>query len=575
MDKSQLTVKSKNYSPLIGIIIASITFLVYLPALQNGFVNWDDNLYIYENPNIQSINLRFLRWIFSAEANATWNPLTMFSFGVEYAIWGLTPLGYHLSNVILHVINTALVFILAVQLIGFGWDYRKSVIAGALTALLFGIHPLHVESVAWVVGRTNILFTFFFLLSLLAYLKYIFNAGTKGLVLYIVSLIFFILSAMSKAMAISLPLILLIIDYYPLKRLTTNGGLIKKVLVEKIPFIILSFLIAIVTAILAAASPGRLEQPSPLIIRIFVAVKTLFFYIAKMALPYNLAPYYPYPKDISILSVKYVGSLILLIIITFLCVRTLKRTRLFLAIWVYYIITLIPVIGIIQVGGKVAADRYAYLPSLGLFFLLGLGGAAAFERYSRKGYRIFIIAMVTVILGLLIHKTIRQITVWHDSITLWSHQIKVFPQGTSIAYTNRGLAFDSLGNYRRAIEDYDKAIEVNPQDAQAYYNRGNDYNYIGEYRQAINDLSMAIELNPRDAKAYTNRGIAYYNAGGYQEAIADYNAAIRINPRDALAYYNMGLVYARLGDTKQAVFSYKKAAGLGLKQASESANSLD
>lgn len=571
MDKSQLTVKSKNYSPLIGIIIASITFLVHLPALQNGFVNFDDNILVYDNPSIKSIDFYLLGFGITTMTEM-WIPLTMLSFAFDYAIWGLEPKGFHLTNIIFHVLNTILVFILTIRLTGNVKDMsgKKVIFAGTVASLLFGIHPLRVESVAWVTERKDVLSAFFFLLSILAYTRYA-STSSKKLNYYGASFILFILALMSKPMAASLPFVLLILDFYPLRRLKIENGLrnIRGVLLEKLPFLLSALLLSILI-ILPHPSADKIFTQESFIERIFLVAHSYIFYLVKILLPFNLAPLYPFLPGVNYFNLEYTASLLLFSMITFFFIRSVKTNKLLAVAWFYYVVTLLPVIGINKIAAFATADRYTYLPGLGPFILIGLGVASIFESY-KKWLRYLSVAILSIILGIMVAKTLKQIGLWHDSVTLWSYEIKLYPDFYR-AYTNRGWAFDSLGNYGRAIEDYNKAIELNPQDVQAYYNRGNDYNYIGEYRQAINDLSMAIELNPRDAKTYTNRGIAYYNAGGYQQAIADYSTAIRINPRDALAYYNMGLVYARLGDTEQA-FYYKKAAGLGLKQASEPAKS--
>lgn len=600
-------------------LIACITFVTYLPALQNGFV-WDDDLYVLENQNIQTIDLRFLKWSFTSTVASLWHPLTIISFALDYNVWRLNPWGYHLTNIVVHTLNTILVFILTVQLIKIAilWNYNlnkswqtnknseKVLTGGAVTALLFGLHPLHVESVAWIAERKDVLSAFFFLSSLLAYLKYASYTGSRRYRFYWACLGSFIMALMSKPIAVSVPVVLLILDLYPLKRLTLQGGLegMKVVLTEKIPFIILSFLAALAT-IWAHYIGGGFSSFNviPFWARIFVATQSLIFYLYKMFLPFNLAPYYPHPGIINPFTIEYVKAFVLFSVIIFFSIRSLKWNRLFFSVCLYYLFTLIPVLGFVQVGSQAAADRYTYLPSLGPFLLAGVGIGTVVDRCSKLQCRLVVIGALILILGIMVNKTYRQISIWRDSITLWTHDIKMFPNTASVAYNNRGAAQSRIGNYRQAITDFEAAIKINPSYSEASYNIGTLYRESGYNRKAIDFLNMAINYNPRYAKAYNNRGNAYRSMGNYQAAILDYDRAIEINSKDAIAYnnrgashqaignyqqsvknyfmatelnpdyaeayYNLGSVYIQLKKVEQARISYQKAADLGLKQAQE------
>lgn len=310
---------SNKYKIQAAIFLAAlITFVAYLPALQNGFVNWDDDEYVYENSNIQSIDYIFFTWIFTLRANPTWHPLTLLSFGLDYFIWGLNPAGYHLTNIIFHTLNTILVFILTGRLLKYKFgektDYKQTIIIGGITALLFGLHPLHVESVAWISERKDVLYAFFFLMSLLMYLTYTnpYSLFSRRLY-YIFGIILFIMALMSKPMAVSLPFVLLILDFYPLNRLKTGEGMsgFKKVLIEKLPFFILSVLSSLI-AIQSQQLGGALKsfENYPLLLRIYVAVRGYIFYLAKTIIPVNLYPLYPHPVSINFFSFEYLGSFI-------------------------------------------------------------------------------------------------------------------------------------------------------------------------------------------------------------------------------------------------------------------------
>lgn len=556
--------RSRDYLPWIAFFMALITFVVYLPALQNGFVNWDDDLYVYDNKGIQSIGIGFLRWAFTSEVASLWHPLTLFSLAFDYAVWGLYPAGYHLTNILLHTINTVLVFILVVQLVEYkGYErevYNKSFIVGAVTAVLFSIHPLRVESVAWVSERKDVLCAFFYLLTLLAYLKYNRSSGSKRTISYGICLILFASALLSKPMAVSLPIVLLILDFsLPDRR---GQGVAKWEIIEKIPFFLLSLATSMMT-IWANSASGALRnlEAYPFVVRIFVSIRSYIFYLIKMLLPFNLAPLYPHPTEINQFSLEYLLPLISLLLITFFCIYSLKKTKLFLAIWLYYIVSLAPVIGVVRSGDIAGADRYTYLPSLGLFILIGLGTEAVLQ--MEKARKNAILVAFTLILFILIYRTEKQIGIWHDSITLWSHEVKFFPD-VDTAYYNLGAAYGNLGDYQLALINSSRGIELNPIYADAYYNRGTLYYSLGQYKQAINDFSIAIELKSwKSRKYYTmvfnNRGIANIAIGQYQQAISDFNRGIELNPQDEFAYSNRGNAYFRMEEHQRAINDYSKA----------------
>jgi tetratricopeptide (TPR) repeat protein len=608
----------------VAFTVALITTLVYLPALKNGFVNWDDPAYVYENQYIRSIDFEFFKWMFTTFHASNWHPLTWLSHTIDYAIWGLNPTGHHLTSIILHGLNTFLVVILIIRLVNYanlpltpdnpptpplvkggkgGFEKRglrgitqkgdhTSIIAGVVTGLLFGLHPLHVESVAWVSERKDVLYAFFFLLSILSYLKYT-SLQKQGLSghsspvtrhrWYFLCLIFFILSLMSKPMAVTLPVVLLILDIYPLRRLnlksasynpplpTDNppappflkggkGGFEKggrggiKVLIEKIPFLGLSLASSVVTIIAqqSGEAMATLEQ-YPLWVRICVAIRALGFYLFKMLWPTDLCPLYPYPPKISFLTIEYMGAFILVVCITAFCIWSWKRQKVFLAIWAYYLVTLLPVLGIIQVGTHAAADRYMYLPSLGHVLLIGLGVSWLWVKakirhnksflFLKKISIIIVAAFVTVHLSIL---TVKQIKIWRDSLTLWNTEIKRFPNGSPLIYINRGNAYTDLRWYHYAIEDYRTAIKLNPDNPKAYYNMGLAYDEKGSINEASYYYQQALKLKPDYPQALSNLGIIYGKTGRFEEATELFKKALNIAPDDTITLFNLGLAYEEL-----------------------------
>ncbi|MBI5644002.1 MAG: tetratricopeptide repeat protein [Deltaproteobacteria bacterium] len=614
--------KKLNY--MIPAAAAIVTMLAYLPALQNGFVNWDDQLYVYDNPDIRIMDARFFKLIFTTVLVSNWHPLTMLSYAIDYSIWGLDPFGYHLVSVIFHGLNTFLAGLLATRLtrLATGLDDGRALFTGAVFALLFGLHPLHVESVAWVSERKDVLSGFFFFLSILSYLRYK-RGHVSG---YFCALLFFILSFMSKPMTITLPAVLLILDYYPLK-----AGLRKSIL-EKVPFFALGGLFT-ATTLWAQGSDNAIAPltPYPISSRILVAARGFIFYLYKTILPSGLAPFYPRDLSPRLFSLEYLGAFALLFIIFLFCIIYIKKNRAYISGWLFYLVTLLPVIGIIQVGSQAAADRYTYLPSIGPFMLIAAGAGYLF---ARKKTAAVIIAAITSLL--LASCTVRQVYVWKDSISLWSHEVRVYPNDAPLGYSNLGIAYKAIGDYDKAIYSYNKALEIDPDYADAYSNRGVVYMRLGRFNEGLDDFTNAIRLNPDNPETYGNRGVAYINTGNYGEAIEDlsrsislspnpksyfnrgtahkalgdyraalldFDKAIELNPLfsgaynnrggvflrtgdldraiadfvvattqapgESTAYYNLGLAYARSGDKENAVESFRKASGLGLKQADE------
>ncbi len=524
-----------------------------MPALHNGFVNWDDPAYVLNNPKIRSFGLEFFRWAFTTPAIANWHPLTFVSHAIDYRLWGLNPAGHHLTSVALHSANAFLVALVVFSLFGFKEGRDRGVALGAsfLAGLFFAVHPLRVESVAWVSERKDVLCAFFFLLSAYFYIRYL--KGFKW-AHYLASLALFALALMSKPMAITLPLVLLIIDYYPAKRFQNKAA----VMVEKIPFFFLSGASAIAT-IWAQKAGGAIIplERYPLYIRAFSAVRAYIFYLYKSILPVGLAPYYPRAVNIDPLSLGYLLPVAVFAAITVLVI-IFKRRKIFLSAWLYYLITLLPVIGIVQAGGQAAADRYTYLPGLSIALLAGAGGARLYQR--AKSLRPAVIALFLSAAVFLSISTFNQIHVWKDEISFWSHEIKLFPATVPIAYINRGMAYEDRGLFDKAIEDYTAGITLNTGFADSYVNRGSAYNGLGEYQKAIEDFNRALELKPDFMEAYYNRGLAELKTGDFKKAAEDLKEAIRINPGIPAAYDLLSMAYSGLGEEEKALEAKKKGA---------------
>ncbi len=533
---------------IAALLVVALTFLIYSPALQNDFVNWDDDKYVYENQNIRSFDFKFLKWSFGFHI-LNWHPLTFISHSVDYALWGLNPIGHHLSSIVFHGINTFIFYILILYLLT-NIDSSKSyfsqtndkteirnIFAATIASLLFGIHPIHVESVAWISERKDVLSAFFVLLCLIFYCKYVINQKpNKQSFHYILSLIFFILALMSKPMAATLPIVLIILDIYPFQRFSFKEAFTthKKVIMEKMPFFFFSLIVTILTVMAQHLGGAIVSLKSyPLSFRIAVAIKGLSFYLEKMIFPINLSPFYPLPKSIPFLSFEYIFPIILVTLISIFCVWTWKRGRkVFTAVWAYYIVTLLPAIGIIQLGEQAAADRYSYIPTMGPFLLIGLGISLAWEKIHSKGKcsflsKIAFFILLFFILFKLSVMTSKQIAIWSDSITLWNHVIKTYPD-LWLAHYNRAHAYTSLGDYQQALKDLDKVIQYKPKYTQAYYIRAINYIRLGYYQRALMDFDSAIKYKSDFAEAYYFRSYAYTLLGDYQRALKDLDKVIEL-----------------------------------------------
>ncbi len=447
-------------------------------------------------------------------------------------------------------------------------DERTILIAGGVTSFLFGLHPVHVESVAWVAERKDLLCALFYLLSVIFYIKGIpakdedrrrdsvFRGYIKSN--YLSSLCFFGLALLSKPMAVSLPVVLLLLDWYPLNKIRSLRSL-RSSLIEKLPFAALSLISALLT-ISAQKTEGAIvsAEAIPLLTRIPVIAHSLLSYLGKMIYPFNLLPFYSYPKNMTLFSLHSLFLLSLVASITIACVVMIKRQKLWLSIWIYYVTTLIPVIGIVQAGSQSIADRYTYLPSLGPFLLMGLlitwvlkkadSGLPSALVVKRAGAVMAILAVLT-----LSYLTFNQIAIWKNSLSLWNYVVEHEPSEDPLVYLQRGLVFEESGRLDDALNDYGRAIALKPSFYQAFNNRGLVYDKMGLLNNAIMDLNTAISLNPSFYQAYNNRGLVFEKMGEYENAISDYSLAISLNPSDYQAYDNAGVLYANSGRVDVAI----------------------
>jgi protein O-mannosyl-transferase len=371
----------------------------------------------------------------------------------------------------------------------------------------------------------------------------------------------------SKTMAVSLPVVLLILDWYPLRRIRSVKDF-TAVLIEKIPFIAGSLLISLIS-FTAQKMTGALVlmDVTPLSVRVLVAFRALMTYLWKMIAPFNLLPFYPYPENVSILSIEYFSAIVLISGITAVCIFYAKKQKAWLSLWAYYVITLLPVLGLVQVGIYSMADRFTYLPSLGPFLFLGLIAAwvwrkAALPGKQRQTAGLFAIAITITLFIFVSFLTLKQIAIWKSSIDFWNYVVEKEPRRVPTAYLNRGLAYGDRGEFDRAMEDFDMALTINPRYGEAHLNRGMAFVAKGQFDRALEDYNAAIAAKPGYIDAYNNRGSLFNRKGQFDLALEDLNVAITMNPAYFAAYVNRGIAYKEMGELDRAIVDYNKALSL-------------
>jgi tetratricopeptide (TPR) repeat protein len=527
----------------IYFVLAVSALLVFWQVRNFDFVNYDDNKYVYENPHIlNGLTADSAPWAFTTGHASNWHPLTWLSLMLDRQLFGPSPAGFHLTNLFFHIANTLLLFLVLKQM-------TKAIWQSAFVAALFALHPMHVESVAWITERKDVLSTFFWMLTLLAYFVYV---SRPSVFRYIVTLTVFAFGLMAKPMLVTLPFVLLLLDYWPFHRKISW-----RLLVEKIPFFVLLVISSVIT-FLVQRSSGAVSNIDALSLNDRIANVLLSYaqYIGKMFWPSNLAIFYPLNISGNIPFRQTAMCALLLLGISLLVVRLGRNQRYLPLGWFWFVGTLIPVIGIVQVGQQSYADRYTYIPYIGLFIMIAWGLPQLLSKLpQRKIVLGVLMILVLATLGICAH---RQTSYWKNSVTLFSHTIEV-TQNNYVAYNNRGLAYDDLGRGAEAMEDFSQAIRIKPDDAEAYTNLGTVYTRLGRYSEAIDVHKQAIKFRPGLALAHYNLGNACYALGHWPEAVEAFRQAIRIKPDDVEANYNLGNTYYVLGRYTDAVNVFEQA----------------
>ncbi len=540
------------YFLLISVALI-ITYIAFAPSLKNGFVSWDDEGYLFENSYIINYGWKSTKAIFSNIIMANYHPLTIYVYATLHHLYKFIPYPYHLFNVLFHLFNVLLVFIFINKI------SNKNITISFVTALFFGLHPLHVESVTWVSETKDVLYTFFFLIGLLWYIKYTIAKHNKILI-YSLSLLFFILSCLSKGMAVVFPLILVIIDYINGKKINI------KTLLNKIPFFIVALIFGIIAIKAQATDKGIFDTSSfSFFDKILLPIYGLLFYLVKMIYPINLSIIYPYPvKTSSILPIEYFISPVILIILIGLIIYSLKYSRKIAFGSLFFFFCILPVLQIIPVGISIASDRYFYLSSIGLFFLIGIGLNYLIENKGKEQpilkYLSFIFLVFSTIV--FINLTRQRTMVWKNTLTLWQDVIRFDPK-IDKPYFNIGLQLDRNGNIDSAIVYYKKAIICNPKNVKALNNLGNRMYDKRLYDSAFFYYNNLVKVDSLYYPVYHNLGNIYSLRGNIDKAIEYYNKALTLKNDFALSYFTLGTCWNRKGDSVKSNENLIKAAQLG------------
>ena len=546
-NEEKMKISAKNKVLLCSVLIIILTFLSFSSSLDNDFTNWDDDRYVTENHLIRDLSWDSTKIIVATSFKKAYSQsLALLSYSLEYRFFKLNPFIYHLDNVILHILNSLLVFYLIFLL-------SENVSVSFVSALLFGVHPLHVESVAWVSERKDVLSTFFFLLTVICYLKY--RVRERGLY-YGIAIIFFAFALLSKAMVVTLPFILFLCDYLADRKF--DG----RVFLEKIPFFVLSGIFGVIN-LFVFKSAGAIDSTHifSLTRNILIAVRGLIFYLAKTIAPFNLSAIYPYSRIVSIREPEFFFSLILFLILIVLLLYSRRYTRKLIFGSLFFFISILPVLKLLPFSGAGAAtaDRYMYIPSIGLFYMVGVVFYQVYtlnNSYKRER-KIFLIVLLGLSITTFSFLTYQRNDVWQNSKTLWSNVIKNYPEAL-IAYANLGDVYSQEGDLDRSLEEYKKALAYDPNFALAHAGIGLIYGKRGFLIKAANEFEIALKIRPNDSETRNNLANIHLISKKFTLAVKEYEKALKLNPNNAVAHYNIAHAYEEIGKNKLAIYHYRK-----------------
>jgi Tfp pilus assembly protein PilF len=540
-------ISSHSVHIFICLGLALIVIVPFYQTSQFKFIIYDDSMFILDNKNIQAgFDRSSVSWAFTTLLSSNWHPLTWISLMLDYKMYGTSAGGYHLTNVLIHLVNTLLLFLIFGRMTGGLWQ-------SGFVAALFAVHPLHVESVAWVFERKDVLSAMFWLLTMAAYAYYADNPSRRR---YVWVFIAFGLGLMSKPMLVTLPFVLLLLDYWPLRRFQGGAFIVgRRLILEKIPLIVLSAVISAIT-IHAQGSSGALKSFGDIGLsdRMVNAVVSYGGYVAKMLWPVNLACFYPYPTSFHIsvvlLSVIFIGA------VCFFSFRYIRTAPYLTMGWLWYLITLLPVCGIIQVGDQAMADRYTYIPLIGLFIAIAWGIPDLLK--GNLFYRYFIPVAAGATLLLLVILTFKQTAVWRDSRSLFEHAIAV-TEGNYVLHNNLGGYLMGHKRFSEAASHFEKAVQIKPRNEYYLNNLGIALFRQNRYEEAMTYYLRAIAINPRSADTHYNAADVCLFSGRENEALEYYKKALHLRPGNAVAENNVAEILIRQEKLDEAII-YLRAA---------------
>jgi tetratricopeptide (TPR) repeat protein len=548
---------NKGHEYIICLLLVLTILVVFWQGVKNDFTNFDDNQYVTENQHVQAgLTWKNLVWAFTTTKAVNWHPLTWLSHMLDCQLYGLNPAGHHLTNVLLHSASTILLFLVLQWMTGARWR-------SAFVAALFAVHPLHVESVAWVAERKDVLSAFFWMLTLWAYAWYVYRPTLSR---YLLTLLCFVLGILAKPMAVTLPFVLLLLDYWPLNRLALNqqvddkDSLVDKeslspdsgrwfatnVVIEKLPFLSIAALTSIVTLFIQQSSGAAKSLVQyPLTDRITTALVSYVSYIVKMIWPQNLAVFYPHPgQSLTMWQPALAG--LLLVVVSVVLIRAGRRYPYLPVGWLWYVGTLVPVIGLIQSGDQGMADRYTYIPLIGLFIIISWGVSEFVKNWRHR--RIVLALTASTLLLILTICALLQVRHWKNDITLFTHALNV-TENNFVAHNNLGAALARQGKLKDAIPHFIEALRIFPDYERSHFNLGLARDKQGALDEALVHFSEALQIKPDYPEAHNGLGVALARQGRLEEAIAHFRAALQLQPDNGMARANLDLAIQLVGET--------------------------
>ena len=559
--------RGKGLSLIVGLALIAAILVAFWQVRNHEFVTFDDDEYVIDNSHVRSgLTSQGILWAFTATHASNWHPLTWVSHMLDCGLYGLNPGGHHVTSLIFHIASTLLLFLVLKLMTGAVWE-------SGFVSVLFALHPLHVESVAWVAERKDVLSTFFWMLTMWAYLRYV--KGPRVL-RYLSVLVCYILGLMSKPMLVTLPFVMLLLDYWPLGRFHLGQGnagvafareptewpdrrsTASHLVLEKIPFFVLAAASSVLT-LFAQQKGGTVKSLEffPLGVRMMNSLVSYTGYLWKMIWPGHLAVLYPYSDRFPLWQA--LGAGLLMVGVSILVARSWRRRPYLLVGWLWYLGTLVPVIGLVQVGMQAMADRYTYIPLVGPFVMIvwGVSDILRGWRYRKMAFAVFAGILFLVLLVV----TRLQVQVWQNNITLFNHALEATANNFMI-HNNLGVVLARQGKIDEATAHYAEALRIHPHFAEARNNMGSVLFRRGKIDEAIQEYSEALKIAPHYADAHINLGMALVRAGKIPEAIGHYTEALKINPEYPEAHNNLGLALARQGKMEEAAAHYEEALRL-------------